>query len=392
MTTTRGSTWRIDAPRNADHVTVWLSEALATARKAGATDLHFFPAPEHASLWLRIDSVLHEAARYSPAIHDRIVARLKVLARCPDYVREAMTEGRFSIAAQNGTGRAEARLSVIPSLTGEKAVLRLLSEGASVPGLGELGFSAKLEAALVEAGSRPQGLLLVVGPAGSGKSTTLAALLSRLSAEAGRPMAFLTLEDPPEIPLPFATQMAVDASRGVTFASGLRALLRQDPEVIMVGEIRDAETAQVAANAALTGHRLFSTLHTLNTAEALVRLTDMGVAPYLLASALGGVLSQRLVRRACSGCWRDEDSDPAGCDECHGIGYRGRFAIGEWTTIGPEATELLMQRRPASELQRAVLRRVTWESEADSSIQDKRTTRLEINRMARIGAPGGERQ
>ncbi len=401
----------IEAPRTVDQVAVWLSEALQEAQRLGATDLHFFPGREDARLWLRIDGLLHEACVYARSMHDRAISRLKVMARCPDYVREAVTEGRFSAAPLNGSrDRTEARLSIIPSLHGEKAVVRLLGSERTNPALGELGFSERLCRELEQAGSRPQGLLLVTGPSGSGKSTTLAALLRRVFESNPNPLAVLTLEDPPEIPMPFATQVAVDPDRGLGFAPGLRALLRQDPEVLLVGEVRDPETAQVALNAALTGHRLFSTMHTLNAGEALVRLQDMGAAPYMLGSALGGILSQRLVRRPCPACstsiplerWTENRAgDPAfeeisglfggceameaavasGCEECNGIGYRGRTALGEWALVSSETVEALMRRHTARDLEAALEYPVSARDEALEAIRTHRTTPDEIERL-----------
>jgi len=401
--------YMISPPKSLDHVAVWLSETIHGAAALGATDLHLFPATSagEARLWLRIDGVLHQACVYTKAMHERAVSRLKVLARCPDYVREAVIEGRFTLATgANGT-RAEARLSIIPSLTGEKAVIRLLGGPSKLPALAELGFSPALCDALSSAGARPQGLLLAVGPAGSGKSTTLAALLSHLFSVSPSPLAVLTLEDPPEIPMPFATQVAVDPERNLTFASGLRALLRQDPEIILVGEIRDPETAQVALNAALTGHRLLSSLHTLTAGEALARLLDMGAAPFMLASALGGILSQRLVRRVCPKCAAPVDSAPrpldalipewhdagahaaVGCEACGGIGYAGRLAVGEWSVLGPESSAALATRHDARAIQQSLRVIAPATAEALALLERGHTTPDEIERLFLTMPPGG---
>jgi general secretion pathway protein E len=394
----------IAPPRSPDHATVWLSEALALAARLRATDVHFFPAADGARLWFRVDGSLVEVTGYPMTIHERLIARLKVLAKTPDYVREAVSEGRLSIGSH--TDRLDARLSVIPAMTGEKAVVRLLHSGGSLPDLARLGFSDRLQAHLRGGAARAQGLLLVCGPAGSGKSTTLAALLADLAGSATGPTAILTLEDPPEIPMPFATQVAVQPHRELGFAQGLRALLRQDPEVILVGEIRDPETAQTALGAALTGHRLFSSLHTLNAGEALVRLQEMGAAPYLLASAVGGILSQRLVRCPCAACAVATplaeligEGDPMagvipsngsarvarGCDECHGLGYRGRTALGQWSQVAQRAADALVARQTAEQVHDALDHPIHLSQEIVTALAAGLTT-LDEARRAWVGS------
>ena len=342
-----------DMPTAPEQITPWFDALLDWADGAGATDLHFFPEETTGRLWARMDGDLAEIAHYPIALHQRAVARLKALSRCADYDGQAILEGRFAFQAADR--QAEARLSVARALRGEKAVVRLLSGAARRRRLDELGFPPELTDALREALLRPQGMLLTIGPSGCGKSTTLYALLEDLTARAGRPLSILTIEDPVEQSLPCAAQINIDPARGLGFAEALRALLRQDPEVIMIGEIRDAETAHTALHAALTGHRLLSSMHTLTAAEALIRLRQMGAAPYVIASSLAGLLNQRLVKALCPHCARPVAfSDAAreaalpraarsiaawrqavGCEPCLGRGYRGRLAVGEWALLSP---------------------------------------------------------
>lgn len=342
-----------DPPAKPDEAPGWLARVIGWAGDHRATDLHFFPGEADAALWVRIDGELRESARYCLAIHERLVARLKVLGRCTDYSGDPIQEGRFQLNGRACGG--EARLSVLPTLRGDKAVVRLIGGGQGPMRLDELGFGAPLVGRLRAAMDSPQGLILAIGPAGCGKSTTLYSMLTDLSERAGGPVSMLTIEDPIERSLPCAAQIAADPARGLTFAAGLRALLRQDPEVIMIGEIRDAETATTALQAALTGHRLLSSMHTLTPAEALVRLRQMGAPAYVIGSALAGVVNVRLARLLCPKCraWHEPTpeelelfpelgpqssvpstqirlADAKGCEHCLGLGRIGRTGIGEW--------------------------------------------------------------
>jgi type II secretory ATPase GspE/PulE/Tfp pilus assembly ATPase PilB-like protein len=387
-------------PTHVDQVPAWLAQAVVWAQGRGATDLHFFPAEGAAALWARIDGELVEVTRHTPAIHARLVARLKVLGRCTEYQGELVQEGRFAIEGPEGA--IEARLSILPTMQGEKAVVRLLTGGARLRRLDDLGYGEGVVAALRQAAAAPQGLILAVGPSGSGKSTAIYALLADLAERAGRPLSILTVEDPIEQTLPMAAQVAADPARGLGFAACLRVLLRQDPEVIMIGEIRDAETARTALEAALTGHRLLSSMHTLSAAEALVRLAQMGAPPYVIASALAGVLSVRLVRLLCEQCrrtrppttvelealpeacgalriadcgWTIDDFDSQSpipnpqspipnlessivnrqstidnCPACLGSGHRGRTGLAEWLVPTEATMSALAAHEPSSGL------------------------------------------
>jgi type II secretory ATPase GspE/PulE/Tfp pilus assembly ATPase PilB-like protein len=244
-------------PTDPDQAPAWLTHVIQWTAEHDGTDLHLFPSQDEAMLWVRIDGRLYDATRYSLSIHQRLVSRLKVMARCTDYDGELIQEGRFQ--PEDATDIGEARMSVIPTLHGEKAVIRLLTGGERLRMIDELGFSGHLVDSLRKAVALPQGLLLSVGPSGCGKSTALFAMLHDLNRRSGHPLSIVTIEDPVEQSLPFAAQVCIDPARGLGFAAGLRALLRQDLEIIVIGEIRDPETAETALQAALAGHRLLST-------------------------------------------------------------------------------------------------------------------------------------
>lgn len=345
---------KLRPPESPEQSILWLSEVIEWFHERAATDLHLQPREEDAALWVRIDGQLSEVARYPIAAHNRMIARLKVLGRCTDYAGELVQEGRFSLNGSTDSG--EARLSIVPTLWGEKAVLRLLQGGGGLRKLDELGFAPELVEVLRVAMDLPQGLILSVGPSGSGKSAAIYAMIDDLLRRTGHPVSTITIEDPIEQSLPGAAQVPIDSARGFGFAEGLRAVLRQDPEVIMVGEIRDTETAQAALQAALTGHQLLSSMHTLSAAEALVRLRQMGAATFEIAAALAGLLNTRLLRRLCPQCKTTREATPeeealipeiadfegrqiaeaAGCESCMGTGHAGRFGLGEW--IVPKST------------------------------------------------------
>lgn len=329
-------------PAAPDEAPVWLARAIDWAHSRGATDLHLFPSESEGMLWARLDGTLIEVARYPISVHGRMIARLKVMGRCSDYAGELLQEGRFTLNGSSAGG--EARLSIVPTLRGEKAVLRLIAGGETLQSLDSLGLSDELIAAMRDAMDRPQGMILAIGPSGCGKSTALYAMLEDLHRRAGHPLSIVTIEDPVERSAPFAAQIGVEPERGVGFAAGLRAILRQDPEVIMIGEIRDTETAGAALQAALTGHRLLSSMHTLSAAEALVRLRQMGAPPYVIVSALAGIANLRLVRLLCPDC--SASTEKENCVSCLGSGFRGRTGVGEWMSPTADTIEALREDRP----------------------------------------------
>lgn len=333
----------------------WLNEAVSLA----ASDLHFEPYAAFYRVRVRIDGVLHELARPPLALREPIAARLKVLARLDIAEKRLPQDGRMQVRTAGPQPRViDCRLSTLPTLAGEKIVIRLLPDARHVPAPSALGYEPEQLAVVLEALHRPHGMVLVTGPTGSGKTISLYSLLALLD-DGSRNLS--TVEDPAEIELPGINQVSLNERAGMTFATVLPALLRQDPDVLMVGEIRDAATASIAVRAAQTGHLLLSTLHTNDAPGALVRLADLGVPPWQTASTVQLITAQRLVRRLCqcrvpdlrpclafSDPGRDEveaGNAPlwrAGrCDACRHTGYRGRCAIHQVVPVSDAMRELM---------------------------------------------------
>ncbi|MBN1516459.1 Flp pilus assembly complex ATPase component TadA [Candidatus Sumerlaeota bacterium] len=399
-------------PESLDHAPVWLGEMIEWAHALGATDVHLFPSTDGGRLWVRLNGDLQEICSYSVDLHTRMVSRLKVLGRCTDYTGAPIQEGRFGL---NGVSRGgEARLSIIPTLQGEKAVIRLLAGENRKLELDQLGFGEELRSALRSAMDLPQGLLLAVAPSGCGKSTALYALLADLHARQSRPVSIVTLEDPVEQSLPFAAQVNIEAERGLTFGAGLRAILRQDPEVILIGEIRDAETSRAALEAALTGHRILSSMHTLNAAEALARLMQMGSPPYIIASALAGILNVRLLRLCCEHCKTARTPEPLeaermrrmlgqtpekiaatkGCERCLDSGVGGRTGVGEWLTPTAAMPQALGEGRPTPEIQKTLRIVASAQQEIMRLLTDLQIAPMELAQLTGMSSletpPSGE--
>ena len=336
-----------------------------------ASDVHLEPWDEVTGVRFRIDGMLHDVARYPREFHGRVVGRIKVLSRILTYQKDLPQDGRIDPdSTPSGKGM---RVSTFPTVAGEKIVMRLLDCDPELFSLGALGFQPETEEALRDLITRPHGTLLLTGPASSGKTTTIYALLQEM-LHARRAVHVVTIEDPVEYRLGHVAQTEINVHAGFTFETALRAALRQDPEVIMLGEIRDAETARAAIQAGLTGHLVISTIHSGSAAGVFCRLLDMGIEPFLIASSISGVLAQRLVRRICPHCAvpyappaglraRFGLSDPdlvlrrgAGCDACHGIGYHGRNALGELLTVTEPVSELILTRPRTLAVQEAALR------------------------------------
>jgi type II secretory ATPase GspE/PulE/Tfp pilus assembly ATPase PilB-like protein len=322
-------------PKDPQYAVQVVDRLLAAGRKVRASDLHLQPTAEGLELRWRIDGVLHQVTTFPPEVSPNIVARLKVLAELLTYRNELPQEGRIR------TSDVEMRVSTFPTLYGEKAVVRLFAASGGYHWLAELGLPPEVAQRLERLLAETSGAVLVTGPAGSGKTTTLYACLRQLTANKGGSRSIATLEDPIETAVPGAAQSQVNAAAGFDLATGLRFLMRQDPEVIMVGEIRDRTTAELAFQASLTGHLLLSSFHASSAAAAISRLSDMGIEPYLLRSGLLAILSQRLVRRLCDcATWSDGVDDrlglpverykmAVGCAACNQTGYRERTVLAE---------------------------------------------------------------
>jgi general secretion pathway protein E len=331
----------------------WLIGQAAAAR---ASDIHIEASADRVSQRLRVDGQLRDIAPPPAGLHDNIVSRIKIMASLNIAERRLPQDGRFRVVVE---GREiDLRVSIVPTLHGESVVLRLLDRDHAPLDLAELGFSAELRRRLTQLLELPSGMLLVTGPTGSGKTSTLYAALQLLNT---RERKILTVEDPVEYQLPGINQVPVRPAIGLHFANVLRSLLRQDPDILLVGEIRDLETARIAAQASLTGHLLLSTLHTNDAAGSITRLIDMGLEDYLVAAVLKGVLAQRLIRRLCPACRQPYAPDPGlldrpelrvlgganlyravGCDACAGTGYYGRTAIGELLVFDERLARLVL--------------------------------------------------
>jgi general secretion pathway protein E len=303
-----------------------INALLTQALREGASDIHIEPFEQISVVRFRIDGALRDIVRPKKAIHASLISRIKIMAQLDIAEKRLPQDGR--IALRIGGRAVDVRVSTLPTGHGERAVLRLLDKEAGRLDLNHLGMSEPTQKQFDHLIAQPHGIVLVTGPTGSGKTTTLYAALSRLNASTTN---ILTVEDPIEYELQGVGQTQVNARIDMTFAKALRAILRQDPDVIMIGEIRDLETAQIAVQASLTGHLVLATLHTNDAAAAVTRLLDMGIEPFLLSSSLLGVVAQRLVRKLCDDCKRFDGQawHSVGCDKCGHTGYHGRVGIYE---------------------------------------------------------------
>ncbi|MFH1443991.1 MAG: ATPase, T2SS/T4P/T4SS family [Candidatus Peregrinibacteria bacterium] len=383
-----------------------LEEILNDAIELRASDIHFEPQEKIVVVRFRIDGVMHEAGRIPKEHYEGVVNRIKIQANMRIDEHYAAQDGAIRYASPHGA--MDIRVSIVPVVEGEKVVTRLLSAYVRSITLLDLGFSQKNQEILTVAAHKPFGMMLTTGPTGSGKSTTLTALLKMRNAP---DVNISTIEDPVEYKIPGVNHIQVNPKTNLTFASGLRALVRQDPDIILVGEIRDGETANISVNAALTGHLVFSTLHSNDAATAIPRLLDMGVEPFLLASTLEVIIGQRLVRRVCPRC-RHSISIPAeeakklfpgaenmipasqpltlycgkGCEACGNTGYRGRIGIYELMEITPAIEELVLRRASSSELNKTAVKegmRLMFEDGFDKVLAGVTT----IEELLRVAAP-----
>jgi len=366
---------RIEARVSADaeDVASLLDELLGGAIEIGASDLHIRPAREGILVTYRVDGALQDVCALPQALGPRLSTRIKVLGRLDPFARRPL-DGK--LRHRLGSQALEARVSTLPTELGDRVVLRLVKSGSGLPEISELGFAAGTTAGLKEILARPEGLLLVSGPVGSGKTTTLYSALDYLHASRGKTASLVTLEDPIEQHLPFATQTQINPQQGLSFAQALRSALRQDPNVLMLGEIRDRETASIATQAGLTGHLILSTLHVDRAAGTFPRLMEMGVEPFVLASTLAGAMSQRLVRALCTHCRKPDGLDalteqrlaqlgielapgeycvPAGCDFCEGNGFLGRIPLAELLIVTPGLRKLMGTRPTTDAIEEAAI-------------------------------------
>jgi len=326
---------------------------LGWAVEQRASDLHLEPRHPEGEISIRVDGVLFSVGRIPLEFWESTLTRLKILSDLPVYVRERPQDGRLRFDSREG--RVQGRLAVLPTLHGEKVVVRFFDLPGQRIDWPNLGLSRVQQEQLLAAASRRQGLILLTGPSGSGKTTTIYAFLERLvkdsedATKAGR-VNVATLEDPVERELEFASQTEIRPRLGLAYAECLRTLLRQDPEIIVVGEIRDPETARITMRAALTGHLVISTIHSADTAEVFLRLLDMDVEPYLVAGCVSAVFGQRLVRKRCEVCSEEEAKE---CPHCAGTGYRGRTLVGELLTPDEALRELVLNKAPIRALRRA---------------------------------------
>lgn len=344
----------------------FVNQIIWEAFRERATDIHFEPAEDELRIRYRIDGILHQTPMppQLKKFQSSIISRIKVMSGMKIDEKRLPQDGRINVRIQGE--ELDIRVSTVPTVWGESVSLRLLTRGKIFFDLDKLGFTPREEEQLREIIQKPHGIVLVTGPTGSGKSTSLYAFLSSINSVEKR---IITIEEPVEYELKGINQIAVRADIGLTFAIGLRHILRQDPNVVMVGEIRDLETAEIAIRAALTGHLVFSTLHTNDAPSAFTRLIDMGIEPFLVASSVEAVMAQRLVRTICKGCKTEQEVQPeylrkigfpeehigkspvyhgVGCEECRGLGYQGRTGIHELLVLTEGIRNLILNRSAAS--------------------------------------------
>ena len=407
---------RLDGHNPADpqHVTALVDAILTSAREAGASDVHLVPQEFGLAMLLRLDGVLQPIAELPKETSTNVIARLKVLSELLTYRTDVPQEGRVrsdSMPALNGNGEkrepcpsqapaVEMRVSTFPTLFGEKAVVRLFVGSGTFRFLGELGLPEDIETALKRLLDRRNGLLLITGPAGSGKTTTAYASLREIVKASNSTRSIASLEDPIEAVVPGVAQSQISSAAGFDYAIGLKSLMRQDPEVIFVGEIRDRNTAETAFQASLTGQLVLTTFHSASAAGAISRLSDMGIEPYLLRSGIVGIVAQRLLRRLCACAVVDEDAATehgehlgldvrsakraVGCEQCGGTGYRGRMIVSE--LLQPDLSGMgraILSRGDATEIEGLAVQAgmLTLLRRASVAVEAGETSSAEVRRV-----------
>lgn len=381
--------------RDPQFATLVVDRLLAAARESQASDLHLLPTAEALDVRWRVDGVLEPLAALAMQLAPNVIARLKVLAGLLTYRTDVPQEGRIRTE-----GGVEVRVSTFPTLYGEKAVVRLFAERNKYQSLDDLGLRDELVGELRRLLAETSGAVLVTGPAGSGKTTTLYACLREIGRQTDGSRSVVSLEDPIEVAVPGVAQTQVNEAAGFDLAAGLRFVLRQDPEVIMVGEIRDRATAETVFQASLTGHLVLSSFHAASAAGAIGRLSDMEIAPYLLRSGVLAILSQRLARRLC-GCSQPVDAPElrlglpvqtmraaVGCPECRGTGYRGRIVLAEMLLVqNNEFAGAILSRTDRVRLQELAIESgmVPLLKRACEAIESGLTTPAEVRRVLGFG-------
>jgi len=389
-----------------------VSTILEFAVKSRASDIHIEPQEDNVRIRYRIDGILQEKYLLPRNVHDAVVSRIKILSNMKIDEKRIPQDGRFFFSADDND--VDLRVSTVPTTYGEKVVMRLLKKAQKVPSLPDLGLRGLALKNLMESIERPHGIIIVCGPTGSGKTTTLYSVLDRVSSSK---VNVMTIEDPVEYQIKGISQVQVNSQAGLTFANALRAFLRQDPNIMMVGEVRDAETADLAINAALTGHLVFSTLHTNNASGVPPRMIDMGVEPFLLVSSLNCVVGQRVLRRVCKECSKDIPIPPdvetdmkkvlgpiydmvedkwkkegkkmtikqiQGCEVCGNTGYFGRIAIYEVMPITEKISKLIVSKASASDIENQAMEEgmLTMKQDGYVKVLEGTTTLEEVKRVA----------
>lgn len=382
-----------------------VSTILEYAVVSRASDVHIEPQEDRVRVRYRIDGILYDKLSLPKKVQDSVVSRIKILSEMKIDEHRTPQDGRFNFKVSNE--EVDLRISVLPTAFGEKIVMRLLRKTGGIPTLDELGLSGSSLRNMETAMLRPHGIILVCGPTGSGKTTTLYSILTKLNTTR---VNIMSLEDPIEYQLSGVNQVAVNPAVGLTFASGLRAFLRQDPNIILVGEIRDKETTELALQAALTGHLVFSTLHTSNAAGALPRLLDLGAENFLLASTINAILGQRIVRKICDGCKEQYVPLPQildeikkvlgkifpqaqtevklnrgkGCDQCAKSGYLGRVGIFETLPVTPKIANLALENADSATIEQAAISEgmITMKQDGYLKVLQGMTTVEEVLRVA----------
>jgi type IV pilus assembly protein PilB len=383
-----------------------VSTLLGFAMKSQASDIHIEPLEDKTRVRYRIDGILHEKLVLPKSVHDAVVSRIKILSRMKIDEKRVPQDGRFSF--RNESQEVDLRVSSLPTVNGEKIVMRLLKKGGTIPTLSELGLRGRGLKNLEEFAHRANGIVLVTGPTGSGKTTTLYSTIHLIS---NVKVNIMTLEDPVEYEMEGISQVQTNPQAGLTFASGLRSFLRQDPDIIMVGEIRDTETAELSVHASLTGHLVFSTLHTNSASGAIPRLIDMEIEPFLLASAINCIVGQRVVRKICEHCKEPYVPEPSvvetiqkelgplfaqyqrkqvqiyrgrKCPQCNDTGYTGRVGIFEVMPMTEQIGKLTISRAPASDIQNEALKSgmLTMTMDGYLKVLDGITTVEEVLRVS----------